>query len=95
MILPNSFLAKANEQLYKEIGFLEVVQIFQIYLAKFKGNAKLRQENPIDTRRFYRKKCFTLRVFSICEQESTNQSNLALSDNEKRDYCKHLQNTKQ
>jgi hypothetical protein len=90
-------LAKANEQLYKEIGFLEVVQIFKIYLAKFKGNAKLRQENPIDTRRFYRKKnVLPSEFFQSSEQESTNQSNLALSDNEKkRDYSKHLQNTKQ
>jgi hypothetical protein len=35
MILLNSFLAKANEQLYKEvIGFLEVVQIFKIILGQ-------------------------------------------------------------
>jgi two-component system response regulator HydG len=52
------FLAKANEQLYKEvIGFLaRSFKFFKIIrIGKFKGNAKLRQKNPIDTRRFIKK----------------------------------------
>jgi hypothetical protein len=60
MILLNSFLAKANEQLYKEvIGFLEVVQIFKIILGQnLKEMQIASKEQPIDTRRFIEKKMF-------------------------------------
>jgi two-component system response regulator HydG len=79
-------LAKANEQLYKGDWFSsEVVQIFQNY--SWPGNlrkCKIASNNPIDTR-FYRKNVLPSEFFQSSEQKkSTNESNLALSDNEKR-----------
>jgi two-component system response regulator HydG len=88
MIFAEFFLAKANEQLYKEvIGFSsEVVQIFQNY--SWPGNLRemqncVKRATLLTQGDFIEKNVLPSEFFQSSEQKSTNQSNLALSDNEK------------
>jgi len=88
MIFAEFFLAKANEQLYKEvIGFSsEVVQIFQNY--SWPGNLRemqncVKRATLLTQGDFIEKNVLPSEFFQSKEQKSANESNLALSDNEK------------
>ena len=88
MIFAEFFLAKANEQLYKEvIGFSsEVVQIFQNY--SWPGNLRemqncVKRATLLTQGDFIEKNVLPSEFFQSKEQKSANEANLALSDNEK------------
>lgn len=88
MIFAEFFLAKANEQLYKEvIGFSsEVVQIFQNY--SWPGNLRemqncVKRATLLTQGDFIEKNVLPSEFFQSKEQKLSNESNLALPDNEK------------
>jgi two-component system response regulator HydG len=88
MIFAEFFLAKANEQLYKEvIGFSsEVVQIFQNY--SWPGNLRemqncVKRSTLLTQGDFIEKNVLPSEFFQSSQHKPSNESNLALSDNEK------------
>lgn len=88
MIFAEFFLAKANEQLYKDvIGFSsEVVQIFQNY--SWPGNLRemqncVKRATLLTQGDFIEKNVLPSEFFQQSQQKQSNESNLALSDNEK------------
>ena len=88
MIFAEFFLAKANEQLYKEvIGFSsEVVQIFQNY--SWPGNLRemqncVKRATLLTQGDFIEKNVLPSEFFQSKEQKLSNEFNLALPDSEK------------
>tara|TARA_R110000868_G_scaffold45757_4_gene151563 strand:+ start:1446 stop:2786 length:1341 start_codon:yes stop_codon:yes gene_type:complete len=88
MIFAEFFLAKANEQLYKEvIGFSsEVVQIFQNY--SWPGNLRemqncVKRATLLTQGDFIEKNVLPSEFFQSKEQKFANEFNLALPDSEK------------
>ena len=88
MIFAEFFLAKANQQLYKEVtGFSnEVVQIFQNY--SWPGNLRemqncVKRATLLTQGDFIERNVLPSEFFQQSQQKHSNESNLALSDNEK------------